>query len=171
MGACNYPPARSGPYQPDCSTAHIRVPAVSGPDWRQLKGKQERGEDREPSRRVRDGASSLTETVPLVLQQPPLRQMPPAYPLRDSLLREDEQAPRYDARRLKALGVAKHSIPAKDFHPPTPHQLVTFVDLVEGQAADVRVVVHCQGGTGRTGTFAAAYWIAKGLAVIARLVA
>ena len=44
-------------------TAHIRVPAVSGPDWRQLKGKQERGEDLDLSRRVRDGASSPTETV------------------------------------------------------------------------------------------------------------
>jgi len=80
-----------------------------------------------------------------------------------SLLREDEQAPRYDARRLDSLGIVRHNIPVKDFHPPTPHQLATFVDLLEGQAADVKVVVHCQGGTGRTGTFAAAYWISKGL--------
>ena len=47
----------------DCGTAHIGVPAVSGPDWPQLKGKQERGEDLELSRCVRDGASSLTETA------------------------------------------------------------------------------------------------------------
>lgn len=79
-----------------------------------------------------------------------------------SLLHEDEQAPRYDARRLEALGIVKHNIPVRDFHPPTPDQLATFVELVDG-GTDARVVVHCQGGTGRTGTFAAAYWIAKGL--------
>jgi protein-tyrosine phosphatase len=80
-----------------------------------------------------------------------------------SLLREDEQAPRYDVQRLQAFGFVKYKIPVKDFHPPTADQLATFVELLAGPAADLRVIVHCQGGTGRTGTFAAAYWIAKGL--------
>jgi protein-tyrosine phosphatase len=32
------------------------------------------------------------------------------------------------------------------------------LELVEER----RTIVHCQGGSGRTGTFAAAYWIARG---------
>jgi protein-tyrosine phosphatase len=26
-----------------------------------------------------------------------------------------------------------------------------------------KMIVHCEGGTGRTGTFAAAYWVTKGM--------
>jgi protein-tyrosine phosphatase len=76
-----------------------------------------------------------------------------------SLLREDDQAPRYDVVRATALGFVRHNIPVKDFHPPTVDQLRRFVNLIWG----AKVVVHCEGGTGRTGTFAAAYWVAKGM--------
>ena len=80
-----------------------------------------------------------------------------------SLLVEQEQALRYDLDRVETLRFVRHNIPVKDFHPPTVSQLATFVDLVEQLPAGARVIVHCEGGTGRTGTFAAAYWIAKGM--------
>ncbi len=80
-----------------------------------------------------------------------------------SLLDEQEQPPRYDVARARALGFVRHNIPVKDFHPPTVEQLERFVKLVAGLPPDAKTVVHCEGGTGRTGAFAAACWIAKGL--------
>ena len=80
-----------------------------------------------------------------------------------SLLREQEQSPRYDVARVLALGYVRHNIPVRDFHPPSLVQLEEFVDLMSRLRAKSKVVVHCQGGIGRTGTFAAAYWIAKGV--------
>ena len=80
-----------------------------------------------------------------------------------SLLDEREQLPRYDIGRATALGFVRHNIPVKDFRPPTVDQLEEFVAWVAGLPAGAKTVVHCEGGTGRTGTFAAAYWIAKGL--------
>jgi len=82
-----------------------------------------------------------------------------------SLLDEQEQSPKYDVNRAMGLGFVRHNIPVKDFHPPTVVQLEQFVDLVDGLPTGAKTVVHCEGGTGRTGTFAAAYWIAKGLTV------
>lgn len=79
-----------------------------------------------------------------------------------SLLDEDEQAPNYDLALIESLNVERHSIPVRDFQAPTTDQLSQFVQVVEG-ANDKRVVVHCLGGSGRTGTFAAAYWIAQGM--------
>jgi protein-tyrosine phosphatase len=80
-----------------------------------------------------------------------------------SLLREDDQAPRYDVARATALGFVRHNIPVKDFHPPTVDQLRRFVTLIRELPQGAKTVVHCEGGTGRTGTFAAAYWVAKGM--------
>ena len=52
----------------------------------------------------------------------------------------------------------------KDFHAPSLSQLHEFVERVAPTAAaDAKVLVHCEGGYGRTGTMGAAYWIAKGL--------
>lgn len=82
-----------------------------------------------------------------------------------SLLDEQEQCPGYDVARAATLGFVRHNIPVKDFHAPTVEQLAQFVSLVAGLPRGAKTVVHCQGGTGRTGTFAAAYWIAKGLSV------
>jgi atypical dual specificity phosphatase len=82
-----------------------------------------------------------------------------------SLLDEQEQPPRYDVDRATALGFVRHTIPVEDFRAPTVEQLESFVRMVAGLPPGTKTVVHCQGGTGRTGTFAAAYWIAKGLSV------
>ncbi|MEW6246643.1 MAG: dual specificity protein phosphatase family protein [Nitrospirota bacterium] len=79
-----------------------------------------------------------------------------------SLLCEEEQPPRYDIARITALGYERHNIPVQDFCPPTVEQLEQFVRLVDGLPPGTKIVVHCEGGTGRTGTFAAAYWVAKG---------
>jgi protein-tyrosine phosphatase len=53
----------------------------------------------------------------------------------------------------------------KDFHPPTVDQLEQFVSLIADLPPGTKTVVHCEGGSGRTGTFGAAYWVAKGLPV------
>jgi protein-tyrosine phosphatase len=81
-----------------------------------------------------------------------------------SLLQEDEQSPRYDVTRAAALGFRRHNIPVKDFCPPTVVQLEHFLSLI-GDARGAKTIVHCEGGSGRTGTFAAAYWVARGLNV------
>jgi atypical dual specificity phosphatase len=83
-----------------------------------------------------------------------------------SLLREQEQTPRYDVARVKELGFIRHNIPVRDFNPPTIEQLSEFIRLVEQLPGGTKIVIHCQAGMGRTGTFAAAYWIAKGLDVV-----
>ena len=80
-----------------------------------------------------------------------------------SLLRADEQTPGYDRERAMAAGYALHNIPVKDYCAPTVAQLEQFVELVSRAPSSSKIIVHCQGGIGRTGTFAAAYWITKGL--------
>ena len=86
-----------------------------------------------------------------------------------SLLDEEEQPPRYDVARAIALGYARHSIPVKDFRPPTVEQLERFVRLVGGASRGAKTIVHCEGGSGRTGAFAAAYWMTKGMTVAAAI--
>ncbi len=78
------------------------------------------------------------------------------------LLDQDQQSPRYDPRRARSLGYVVHNIPVRDFQPPSLAQLQEFVTLVRSAGPGVKLIVHCEGGTGRTGTMAAAYWIAKG---------
>lgn len=54
-------------------------------------------------------------------------------------------------------GVRWVEIPVQDFQAPTMDDLRRFVSLVE--SATGTVLVHCQGGNGRTGTFGAAWLI------------
>lgn len=80
-----------------------------------------------------------------------------------SLLDETKQEPRYDPERAAKLGLKRENIGVEDFHAPSLAQLSQFVDLVQSEGLGGKTLVHCQGGTGRTGTAAAAYWIAKGV--------
>lgn len=80
-----------------------------------------------------------------------------------SFLDENQQPLRYDAKRTQELGYVRHSIPIRDFQAPTIVQLLEFTQLVESLPPDCKMLIHCEGGTGRTGTMAAAYWIAKGI--------
>jgi atypical dual specificity phosphatase len=82
-----------------------------------------------------------------------------------SLLREDEQAPKYDLAVVKEIGFVRHNIPVKDFNPPTVEQLRDFISIVSDLDPQTKVIIHCQAGIGRTGTFAAAYWMTKGMTV------
>jgi len=78
-----------------------------------------------------------------------------------SLLDENEQLPYYDVERILALGFNRFSIPIKDFTAPALKQFIKFHRIMS--RASGKVLIHCQGGYGRTGAMAAAYWIDKGL--------
>jgi len=80
-----------------------------------------------------------------------------------SLLDENEQTPYYEIVGIEAKGFRRYSIPIQDFTAPTLADFKKFVEIVMGSLREGKVLVHCQGGIGRTGTMAAAYWIKKGL--------
>jgi atypical dual specificity phosphatase len=82
-----------------------------------------------------------------------------------SLLEEDLQPPKYDLARVEAIGYTRRNIAVMEFHSPDVEQLLEFVDLMRRLPEGTKAILHCQAGIGRTGTFAAAYWIAKGLTV------
>ncbi len=89
-----------------------------------------------------------------------------------SLLDPSEQAPYYDEAALAGLGLARHEIPVPDFHAPAPAQFREFWRAIDEALGRGKVLVHCQGGSGRTGTMGAAYWMRRGLdaeAALARI--
>ncbi len=71
-----------------------------------------------------------------------------------SLIHPDEGSLNYDPDLVQAEWV---EIPVRDYAAPSLDDLRRFVRIVDG--ADGTVVVHCQGGCGRTGTFGAAWLI------------
>ena len=78
-----------------------------------------------------------------------------------SLLDETQQLPNYDIKKAEALGFTRYSIPVRDFRAPSQEQFKEFLEIMN-QAKD-KVIIHCQGGSGRTGTMGAAYSISRGL--------
>jgi atypical dual specificity phosphatase len=82
-----------------------------------------------------------------------------------SLLREEEQEPRYDLETVNQMGFVRHTIPVRDLNPPTVEQLVEFIRIVDELPPETKIIIHCQAGIGRTGTFAAAYWISRGMSM------
>lgn len=78
-----------------------------------------------------------------------------------SLLDETQQRPFYNPETVKDLGFKRHSIPIIDFTAPTQEQFKESLEIMNKVVG--KVIIHCQGGYGRTGTMGAAYWIAKGL--------
>jgi len=78
-----------------------------------------------------------------------------------SLLDESQQGTLYEKIKAKDLGFTWYSISVKDFTAPTMEQFKEFLEITN--KAESNVIIHCQGGSGRTGTMGAAYWIAKGM--------
>jgi protein-tyrosine phosphatase len=78
-----------------------------------------------------------------------------------SFLDEKEQRPYYDVERILTLGFDRSSIPIKDFSAPALKQYMEFLEIVSRTSG--QVLIHCQGGYGRTGAMAAAYWINQGM--------
>jgi atypical dual specificity phosphatase len=80
-----------------------------------------------------------------------------------SLLDETEQRPNYSVEEAKAMGFDWISIPIRDFTAPTQNQFSQFLNAANQALGKGKVIMHCQGGSGRTGTMGAGYWIKKGL--------
>jgi atypical dual specificity phosphatase len=109
----------------------------------------------------------IEESILLGSSNPTERELEVLYPAGFrtiiSLLDEDEQSPYYDTKKMEELGFKRYSIPVRDFTAPTLADFNKFLDIASDSLRKGKVLVHCQGGTGRTGTMAAAYWIKKGL--------
>lgn len=80
-----------------------------------------------------------------------------------SLIAERLNPPNYGLNQIKEMGFTWYCIPVIDRHAPTQDEIKQFLKLLDEAMSKGKVVVHCQGGSGRTGTMAAAYWISKGL--------
>jgi atypical dual specificity phosphatase len=78
-----------------------------------------------------------------------------------SLLDETQEPPSYDVDKSEKLGFKRYSIPVRDFKAPAQEQFQEFLEIMN--QTEEKVIIHCQGGSGRTGTMGAAYWISKGM--------
>ena len=75
----------------------------------------------------------------------------------------NNETPNYNKKKAEKLGFIIYSIPIKDLSAPTISDFMLFFNKLHNSLERGKVLIHCQGGKGRTGTFAAAYWIKKGL--------
>jgi atypical dual specificity phosphatase len=80
-----------------------------------------------------------------------------------SLLNEKQQPANYDTKKIKAMGFKRYSIPMMDGTAPTPAGFRKSLEIIDKALPAGKVLVHCEGGSGRMGTMAAAYWMKKGL--------
>jgi protein-tyrosine phosphatase len=79
-----------------------------------------------------------------------------------SLLERNSEKPAYDLAPFESGTLTRISMPVRDFSVPTLDQLEEFIELVRTHGERGTVLVHCQGGAGRTGTFGAAWLISVG---------
>lgn len=75
----------------------------------------------------------------------------------------DDEEPNCGREDTENLGFKIYSIPLKDFCAPDISKIRLFLERLDQSFNRGKVLIHCQGGKGRTGTMAAAYWINKGL--------
>ena len=80
-----------------------------------------------------------------------------------SLLDETEQKPLYGIGHFVEGTCVRYSIPIPDYGVPAPEQLSVFLEAVREGLEKGRVLVHCQGGSGRTGTLGALWLISLGM--------
>ena len=70
----------------------------------------------------------------------------------------------HDPDALARHGLVELHLPVPDFTPPQPDQLEQATAAIENAiTAGQRVVVHCLGGYGRTGTLLACYLVRTGM--------
>ena len=79
-----------------------------------------------------------------------------------SLLEQKVEKPAYSTTLFDNGILTGISMPVRDFSAPTPGQLRDFIELVRARGKKGTVLVHCEGGSGRTGTFGAAWLISRG---------
>jgi atypical dual specificity phosphatase len=80
-----------------------------------------------------------------------------------SLLNEREQRPGYNKQVVSQMGFVLPNVAITDGEAPSDEDFVTFLRLVDVGLSTGKVIVHCWGGCGRTGTMGAAYWVARGM--------
>jgi atypical dual specificity phosphatase len=69
-----------------------------------------------------------------------------------------------DPEALSSYGIEPLHIAVPDFHAPTQEQLDQYVNAVQGwTSAGRQVGTHCGAGLGRTGTFLASLFVARGM--------
>ncbi len=79
-----------------------------------------------------------------------------------SFLNEPEERPACPPSAACALGFERICVPVRDMTAPSIADLDQVVGLLESVRGRAGVVLHCRGGKGRTGTFAAAYLVSRG---------